>query len=542
MGEVVRLPSFLLTKIFCLGKNHNTQAQNYIEVTLEEILESLVKRGLIYRRKSLIYQDKQIDKDKLYTILISLMDASKDEGWFEYFFVNADTIKQKKIVEKLLIEAKKYFVEKTSAREKCEYEFVYVMNYKDVGLKYHDGYCLYDTKTETLKKDIAPSSFPVTYQAAKDLHSTGNLKRFEVIYERTYGERVVKKEDYDNLYIYNEYIKPAYLDCKRNRDHIETITSFIKELIPETESRTVFYDWWALSLFKKAPVYLLLVGKQGIGKSLLCKLVSALHGDENTTILGNDFGGHRFLAQVRTAYLGIGEEIYTTKDESKERMKALVEDYIYLEKKGVDAKKHKNITSFILNSNKYNCVPWDGETDRKFCVLDISKTPVKKSTIKDFAKILGLNNNEPHLPTLHTIHDLLLKRYKAGIKSDFTDTFRSKTYEKCVLERVGIGKRYLVEFLFNRAKGCKNLDILEKPKGIISIAEIMEFFVQEHHSRQRNGYPLQVENARSFLQSFCINKEPIVEFLENGDMKILQGPLKYENEELTWTDFMEQQK
>lgn len=511
------------------------------------ILDSILKLELKYQRKALYYKDKRYTDKNFLEFLYrpETIKLSQKDGWFDDVF--GEGVNEHSIAEEIYHELCKKLRFRNKGGDP-DIEFFFVGNYKDIGAKYNTPFIPYSHKEQKLLIDICPSYFPNKFEIAKGDHALGKVKRAVALYKRDYGDKLKSVKDSEVDYTFNLYINPPHMaeEVKRDKSQVKKITDFIEEVVPDKESRNVFYDWWAVSLFSRAPVMLVLRGEEGVGKSLLCRLIKHTHGRANITTLPNDFGGDRFAGSLDKATLAIGEEVSIRLRESKERMKALVEDEISLEKKNVEATNHKNTASFLLNSNKKACIPLDGETDRKFWYLDINKNLPDQRKLENFLEVLGVgydfSNDKPDLGALRYMHDVLEKRYEKGIKTKFTKKFVSRSYEECLYVCLGEQKKYVIDFLLGVNRDIQHLTCLSQPKGLLTYKDIVDCYYEGHRNR-KNSF-LNSETVYRFLSTYTKEGSPLVEikrleFDPKGcEIKILQGLLEFDESE-TWEKYIE---
>lgn len=183
--------------------------------------------------------------------------------------------------------------------------------------------------------------------------------------------------------VFNTYIPPKWsgLEIKmRNRPPI-LFEKLVNHLFPLKLEREYFYDWLYTSLFGRAPTFLILCGKGGIGKNRLKLVMRALHGFMNsadgkaTTLTSN------FNAQLQENTLLWYDELrYGEREEN--RMKEIQNDTVSIEEKGIDATRATRLwASFVISNNKPrdNHIAFDA---RKFVPLKLNKKVLTASMSK----------------------------------------------------------------------------------------------------------------------------------------------------------------
>ena len=187
--------------------------------------------------------------------------------------------------------------------------------------------------------------------------------------------------------IFNSYIPPDWvLWGKENRMEWSRLPSrpptlflkLIQHLIPDPEERKYFYAWLYASLTVRSYVYLVLCGAPGAGKNRLKLVLRALHGRDNTNDGKKSTLDNRFNSQLSTGTLTWFDELHYTL-EMENVMKEIQNDYISVERKGVDATRSSTIhSSMVISNNKPrdNYIAFDA---RKFAPLDLGKKDLRHS-------------------------------------------------------------------------------------------------------------------------------------------------------------------
>lgn len=204
----------------------------------------------------------------------------------------------------------------------------------------------------------------------------------------------------EQLSVFNTYVPPLWVGykCKSGDPVIpELIRKVIKHVLPSKDERTYFYAWMYMSVFKRAPTYLVLNGDPGIGKNRLKLLMRALHGYDNTPDGKKSSLTERFNSQVeRTTLLWFDELRY---DERMENiLKEMQNETMSIEKKGIDATRSTKIYASMVISNNYprdNYIQFDA---RKFAPLDLNpkrlETSMSTEEIDTFTKMFEFEDSD----------------------------------------------------------------------------------------------------------------------------------------------------
>ena len=187
--------------------------------------------------------------------------------------------------------------------------------------------------------------------------------------------------------IYNSYIPPDWVLWRKenpkdwNRLPKSSPTLFIKliqHLIPDRAERKYFYAWLYASMTSRSYVYLVLCGAPGAGKNRLKLVLRALHGRDNTNDGKKSTLDNRFNSQLSTGTLTWFDELHYNAD-MENVMKEIQNDYISVERKGVDATRSSTIhSSMVISNNKPrdNYIAFDA---RKFSPLVLASKDLRHS-------------------------------------------------------------------------------------------------------------------------------------------------------------------
>lgn len=198
----------------------------------------------------------------------------------------------------------------------------------------------------------------------------------------------------ENISFFNTYVPPEWEQWKlRNPDAWkklpakppELVIKLLKHLIPLKEEREYLYAWIYTSITSRSYVYLVLCGAPGAGKNRFKLLLRALHGMNNTADGKKEtFGANenKFNGQMEDNTLIWFDELKYNHD-MEPRLKEYQNDYISIERKGVDATKSTEIYPSMVISNNYprdNYLPFDS---RKFAPLVLADRDLKYSMATD---------------------------------------------------------------------------------------------------------------------------------------------------------------
>jgi len=133
---------------------------------------------------------------------------------------------------------------------------------------------------------------------------------------------------------------------------------------------------------KKSLTSLVIIGKQGSGKSLSVGYFGKILGRGYTVVTKDDHITGRFNRHLGTTLLLHSEEALFGGDKKHRGIiKSLITDeYNMIEPKGVDAKRVKNHLRLVLTSNEAHAAPAESN-DRRFTIIDMQKRKASEELI-----------------------------------------------------------------------------------------------------------------------------------------------------------------
>lgn len=143
----------------------------------------------------------------------------------------------------------------------------------------------------------------------------------------------------------------------------------------DADSKEYLLDWLATSLTSRNFTMLTAIGAQGIGKGLLGSILEQLHGSRNFHEGRDQVFKSHFNAQIMNKTLVYVDEVDLRTKDAQDRMKAMVNEHIEIERKGHDAVYAKNYASFYLSSNTYDAIRMDHD-DRRFSIIQLTEKSI----------------------------------------------------------------------------------------------------------------------------------------------------------------------
>lgn len=166
------------------------------------------------------------------------------------------------------------------------------------------------------------------------------------------------------------------------------VMKLLKHLIPSKEERRYLYAWMYASMTTRAYVFLVLCGAPGAGKNRFKLVLRALHGLINSNDGKRSTITERFNSQLSEGTVTWFDELRYDSD-MENVMKEIQNDYISIERKGVDATRSSTIhSSMVISNNKPrdNHIAFDA---RKFAPLTLASNDLRRSMSDSEIEILS---------------------------------------------------------------------------------------------------------------------------------------------------------
>lgn len=219
-----------------------------------------------------------------------------------------------------------------------------------------------------------------------------------------YSPDVMKRlfQSEEGLWQYNLYIAPKWLEDNFNSEGDieiektelpEVYKTFLNHLVDNDEASYEYVlDWLAKAIQGRNYTILTTIGNQGIGKGVLGEIMRQVVGDKNfykteSRLLTKDF--NKQILNKKLVYI---DELKLKNTSEENKIKTLVNDYIEIEGKGVDAVEVKNYASIYVSSNDFDAIRLRGD-DRRFSIIELTKKKLLKTmNEKEVSSLLLLEN------------------------------------------------------------------------------------------------------------------------------------------------------
>lgn len=173
----------------------------------------------------------------------------------------------------------------------------------------------------------------------------------------------------------------------------EIYTKFFKHLTDDDEKSTTYIvDWLANGIQSRNFCILSTIGKPGIGKGVLGNIMRGLFGKSNYYAGSDRMFKTKFNSQIMNKRLVYCDEISIKSKEDEDRIKLVVNDFIEVEKKGIDAQEIPNYANFYISSNNLDSIKISGD-DRRFSIVNLTdKLLIETMDDKDIREVLDPKN------------------------------------------------------------------------------------------------------------------------------------------------------
>lgn len=163
----------------------------------------------------------------------------------------------------------------------------------------------------------------------------------------------------------------------------ELYTRFFNHLCGEnSDSLNFLLDWIAISLQSRNRTFLCTIGEQGIGKGVLSKIISALHGSSNSTNVSFSTITKQFNGLFYGKTFIYLDEVNKVTSEQADKLKKQNDDQIEIERKNVESEVFENYSNICISSNHLNSIHIE-PGDRRYSILSLTNKRLETIFTKD---------------------------------------------------------------------------------------------------------------------------------------------------------------
>lgn len=251
-----------------------------------------------------------------------------------------------------------------------------------------------------------------------------------------------------NTYVPPEWLKPSFYQGKQldtNSKLPELYDKFLSHFTGnDLESKEYVLDWVANSLRSRNFTILTAIGEEGIGKGIFGAILELLHGKSNFSSSSDNVFKERFNGKLQNKTLVYIDEIALKEKESHDRIKAVVNDSLEIEKKGVDSVTAKNYASFYISSNNLDAINI-GLNDRRYSIIQLTDEKLNKT---DWVKRI---DNE--LLDMGNINQLAHFLFNRKIERNMLIPFRSARFEQIRSATLNTWQEYVIDVFVPQYRG-----------------------------------------------------------------------------------------
>ena len=311
-------------------------------------------------------------------------------------------------------------------------------------------------------------------------------------------------------YMLNTYMPPKWRN-NRGDGNPGLALKLVNHLFPIESERKYVLNWIRQAVLGRNETMLILVGARGVGKSLFSALVSGLVGQQYSQILDPVTAEDKFTGQLHNSRLGIFEEVafgdtggrhaVTSSSAALERMKAIMNARIKIEKKGADAFTASNYCSFMMTINPSVDLGIEPH-ERRFSIPRVGDTDFRKvATESDISRAVtqwtSHDPDEVSANELASFWDYVLANEDKGWST--STPLKGDYYYEVTTHSMPQWKRYILNYIINEGeidtkilmselrRKLKNSDDTHTNGRVVSPSKIASFFGDYRHM---GSYPI----------------------------------------------------
>jgi len=314
-------------------------------------------------------------------------------------------------------------------------------------------------------------------------------------------------QDFVETRMLNPYVMPLW----RREGHtgeardISDLLTLLDFLCADTDSFNLICRWAYRSLTSRCREYLMLLGKEGVGKGLFAeKLLFALHGRKNSIKAKSDFLSQRFNDYLECKTYVYLDELVARSPQDLEKLKHSIEDEIGVEGKFRDVTDSKNFASVCISANYPDSVYMDPATARKFTYAELNDKKIVDEFGEDWIEALVENFKDDHY--LSAFWKYLVENHS----QEEYPILHGPTFERACLYSADELLKWLAQLVLNQELDSQDINSLiqkfiriESQKKSIrirrdrlpSVEEIHKFFKAITHNGKRFAH-LDIETLR----------------------------------------------
>jgi hypothetical protein len=208
----------------------------------------------------------------------------------------------------------------------------------------------------------------------------------------------------------NYYVAPKWRFTEAPAKYRGFIKDLIEHLFPNEDEKEYVLDWLHYAIVRRNETVLCLIGARGTGKGLLLNnIMEQLIGTEYHEVAKQELLTEKFNNEFRNKRHVYFDEVDVSGDRELNRFKALANNKISIESKGVDAETMDNFVSMSLSSNSKKDFRAEPQ-DRRFSVPEVTERPFLDIYDEDEIEAFTTRIKEPDSVEIAEFGNWLLER------------------------------------------------------------------------------------------------------------------------------------
>jgi hypothetical protein len=202
------------------------------------------------------------------------------------------------------------------------------------------------------------------------------------------------------------------------------------------DSKNYLLDWIANSIKSRNFTILTAIGEEGIGKGILGHMLSSLHGESNYALCTDTVFKEKFNGKLQNKTLIYVDEIALEDTSSHDRIKAVVNEELEIERKGEDAITARNYASFYISSNRLDALKI-GPEDRRYSIIQLTGTKIRDTDLR--------NKIQPEILNPDNLNKLAEYLFYRPINNDMLKPFRSARFDEILVAGMNTWEEFFID-------------------------------------------------------------------------------------------------
>lgn len=260
-------------------------------------------------------------------------------------------------------------------------------------------------------------------------------------------ERLKKIPDTNNIYQINRYVLPEWRTIPDVEPELpEEVDFFMRHLFPNETCRNFVYTWIYHSLTTRAGTYLYLCSWPGTGKNTLAKIITALQGMPNTSLVKGDALKNNFNYYLKYKKFIFMDEFSCRGRQDRDKLKLIINDRIQIEGKGKDHEDIEVFASYLLANNSLEAIGLEPD-DRRFSVPETTHDQIVKKVGRPWMGVFEEKILDPSY--IARLGHWILENFQ-NPKWGAEEPYLTSRFEEIVLATARIGIIEMVAKVLNR--------------------------------------------------------------------------------------------